>query len=696
MAAAGQVRTHWLRPNHKDWTPPQFISFDAETTAEQTDAGEVHRPRLWAARLDVRRAKRDTQLGAETNWGHTPAQLAEQITEWCRGQNTMWAYAHNLSFDLAATRLPIALMDLGWRVTDHAVGSDTPWLRMRRGECVLTMADSWGWLRAPIEAVGADVGVSKPPLPDWDDSDDAWIKRCSADVEILAAAMRTLMDWWDAEKLGCWSLTGSSAGWNAMRHKMPAESILMVHGADQVEADRRAIYGGRRDAFRHGHLERGPFALLDFWRAYTVICRDKPLPVRRRGNFPGLPIDSLLVSSDRYGIIAEVEVETDIPRWPVRAGGRVAYPVGRFTTVMASPEIAEARRLGCLRSIGPGFLHELGTPLAPWATWCLGAQDAPDDVVPAVAKRALKHWGRAVVGKFGQHGYEKIPAGPATHGGWWYEPCYNHERQQRGHLVEVGDRQVETVQTPVGENSYPAVLAFVESWTRVYLTRALEAIGLQHVISCDTDGLITAGGDTWRAAVAAADLGPLTLRHKSSYRQITVLGPQHYIAPGDRKLAGIPRKAQQLPDGRLRAQLWPKLAWQMEHAPPDGYLRPTQHYRLAASYVTGWVLAGGRVRPLEARLCPAGHTHILAWASTRWAAAGDQLGGDQAADVIRITTPPTPEEEQCKYPSSRPNGTATGRDQSPSIACCTSNLSLIGRVAARVRRWLRRGKTPGT
>ena len=690
---AREVPVHWLRPNHREWTPPQVICVDTETRATAADGGELHTLRLWAARLDVRRARRATQLGTVTSWGRTGAELAAQVDVWCAGQTVMWCYAHNLSFDLATTRLADELGALGWTVTDHAVASDTPWLRLRKARCVLTVADSWGWLRAPLEEIAADVGMTKLQLPDAAGSERAWRARCDADVQILAAAMGQLMAWWDRAGLGNWALTGSSGGWNVMRHMMPPKTMLIVPGEAQAAADRAAIYGGRREAFRHGPQAGGPFDLADFQRAYTVVARDHRLPVRRRGNFARLDVDSPLVCGERYAIIAQVELETSTPRWPVRAAGRVAYPAGRFLTTLAGPEIAEARRLGCLRAIGPGWLHELGAPLAAWAAWCIERQSAPDTEVPPVAKRALRHWGRAVPGKFGQHGWEKKDLGETGRAGWHYEPIWDAGKAAAGHLIELGGRATEVTQTAAGDNAYPAVLAFIESWTRVYLSRAIDAAGPGALISCDTDGFIAAAGAGWADAIAAADLGPLRLRLKASWNQLEVWGPQHYRSEEVRRLAGIPKSAVPTPDGELKAVLWPKLAWQMGQGGPAGYLRPVQHYKVAESYVTGWVLADGTVAPLQAAICPCRRTILLPFDQQSTAAKDVPLGSAQAAHLAAMITTPTNQEGPCPYHSSKQAGTAGESPASRPTPSSTSAPHPVTRAAAKALSWLRRGTT---
>jgi hypothetical protein len=687
----GQPGIHRVRPNHREWSPPQIMTFDTETLPEDCPEGEAHTLRVWSARLDVRRARNDSGLGTSRGWGYTTAELADQIECWAEGQRCLWIYAHNLSFDLAATRLPVELHARGWDVTGHAVASDSPWLRMKRGSCVLTFADSWGWLRAPLEHIGADVGYAKPDLPPFTGSDADWLARCQADTEILSMAMLQLMDWWDANGLGSWTLTGSAGGWNSWRHKTTHPLPLIVPGEEQTAADRAAIYGGRREAFAHGDQAGGPFALLDFRSAYPTIAASFPLPAARQGNFASLPNDSPLVCGQDYGIIAEVELQTDAPRWPVRVNGRVAYPSGRFITTLAGPEIAAARDAGCLVRIGPGYLHKLAPHMAEWARWVLQVTDADTSDVPAVCRRAVKHWGRAVIGKTAARGWRTIPLETLGGSGWDYRPAWNAELQQPSHLTDVCGQVAETVPAGDGDNAYPAILAWVESWTRRYLSEAIDQLGRENVITCDTDGLICRDSTPRVRLTAAAQLGPLTLRRKGTYASVRVLGPQHVITPTDTKLAGIPRSAEPGDDGKLRALLWPKLASQMALRPGStiaAYIRPWQTYTLAASYVTGWVDPDGTVWPLLATVCSDGGTHLLSAASYGGAPFLPEL---QSAHLSAIITPLPMEGHQCSTHTRRSNGTTSASPASAPMSSSGSPPNLTSRMAGKLSRWLRTG-----
>jgi len=666
---------------------------DAETTREQTDAGELHSLRLWAARLVVRRTKHGTGLGQSDGWGYDTAELADQIDIWTEGQRTLWAYAHNLSFDLSVTRLPAELATRGWEVTAHAVSSDAPWLRMRRNGCVLTLCDSWGWLRAELAAVGTDLGVIKPPLPAFDGPDGEWLARCQADVDILARAMCELMDWWDAEQLGSWTLTGSAGGWNTWRHRTTHALPLIVPDEGQTAADRQAIYGGRREAFRHGTLSGGPWTLLDFKSAYPTIAASKPLPAARQGNFAGLPLDTSLICGDQYGIIATVEIDTPAPRYPVRVRGRVVYPVGRFTTTLAGPEILEARERGELVSIGPGYLHKLAPHMQEWAQWVLTITEPGYTGIPKVCQRAVKHWGRAVIGKTAAKGWQTRPLETLGGTGWDYRPAWNAELQAPSHLIEICGKSAEVISTGDADNAYPAILAWVESWTRVYLARAIDDLGAKHVITCDTDGLIVETQSYEGIYGEPVYYGPLEIRPKAQYQEIKIIGPQHIITPTDRKLAGVPSSAEPNDKGELVALLWPKLASQMNLRPGStapGYLRPRAAYTLPESTVAGYVRQDGTVAPLRAGTCELGQTHVY---GPPGAAQGEFPPELQSRHLAEIVTPPPERGKPCEYHSRKSNGITGGRRHSARTGSSESHPSPTRPAGARLGSWVNTGRS---
>lgn len=627
------VPVHHLRPNETTWTPAAVAFLDAETTWSDTPAGEQHWLRCWCAQLTVRRGQPSRIPGYGYAEGRFASTLGATIDRWARRHDRLWVYAHNLSFDLTVTGLAGELGGRGWHVTGFAVDSPAPFVRMTAGSKTLTLADSFSWLPARLDDVAAALGLSKSPLPADDDDLDQWLGRCATDVRILTAAMTTLLDWWDKHQLGRWSVTGTASGWNAMRHIVGAKRILIDPDPAGITADRAAIYGGRRGVWRTGRLSRGWYAELDFHAAYPTIAAELPLPCNRIARFGTLPLDSPWLTAEQRGVIAQCRIRTNVPRWPVRHGRRVWYPVGEFTTTLAGPDLAEALRLGCLLDVGPGWYHRLGWALAPWARWILDATGDTSGQTPAVAKTWTRHCGRAVIGKWAQHGFTTVDIGPAPTTSWWAGEAWNHTRDARAVITDFGGRRWQATADGDADNCYPAILAWVESHVRVRLGRFIDQIPAGDLVSCDTDGVIADVGYLLRWRIDPATLAPLTARLKHNYRDVEVFGPQHLVLDGDRRFAGVPAAAQDQGDGTLRALLWPKLAWQMGHGQPGTYTRPAQTYRISATYAPGWILTDGRVVPVQMRINWLGANTIIPWPETSYAAAGARLAAAQNKDL---------------------------------------------------------------
>lgn len=635
---------HYLRPNDKVWTPPAVVFLDTETRVIPGTDPEVLRLRLWDAHYLDRRTPDGVRPRDAWGSGNTAAELVAWLEGVTRNRETVWLYAHNLSFDLVTTRLPMLLTMAGWTVTDAAVGGKAPWVRLVKGKRHITMADSWSWLPVALEAVGQAVRVDKPDLPDDDDTDAAWHLRCRADVTILERAVCDLMDWWDANALGRWTISGAACGWNAYRHIDAKVPVVIDPDPAKVKADRAAYHGGRRGTWVIGEHNAGPFVELDFRAAYPTIAAHLPLPIGRSREFDSLALTDSLVTSERWGVAALCLLDTDRPRWPVRVGRRTWYPVGRFWAHLTGPDIAEAARLGCLVKIGPGQVHRLGHAMAPWARWCLDVQEGLIPGTPEVARLAAKSWGRSVIGKWGSRGFDRVKLGPSPTQDWAYEEGWHHDEEAHVGVVDFCGQRWQVTASGTPDNAYPAVPAWVEAHVRVRLGRVIDALGPGALIQCDTDGMIvalrTVGTKAARGNLVAPDgLGPmarlqwcldqlepvyspLELRVKRTVTHVTVLGPQHLQVGDRRRYAGLPGTAEETAPGEYRVKLWPKLQWQMAHGSRDGYVRPETRPIVKGPWPTGWVLEDNTVVPVEVATDPDGSARILSWWSTSYARAG--------------------------------------------------------------------------
>lgn len=639
---------HYLRDNAGERTPHKVLVLDCEATSAGSERREVQSLRLWAARL-VRRHGRELRGAPIQDFeGTTRAELAAAVLQAAVGSDTLWIFAHNLSYELALTRLPLDLLAAGYRLGRHNLASEAPWAYLGKGKAGIRLADSWSWLPQPVEKLGEIVRLAKVALPPESASDAAWMRRCKRDVEITAAAITGLMDEWDRRRLGWWSLTGPASGWNSMLHmhsgqrgapwrareatpegKRPARrgARTLIDPDPAARAfERLALYSGRRDLWRVGKMPAGPWAELDLKTAHLAVAAYKSLPYRRWKAFEGLALDDWRIGSPVASVIARVLVETAEPRYPVRLDGAIVHPVGRFETVLAGPEIADARERGELLQVGPGYGYHLGPHMQEWATWALAVLASGPEAVDPLLRVAVKGWSKTVPGRWAMTVSREVERGPSHVREWELEPALVGTPPRRGYILHLAGEWSENVRDQEAEDSFPAVLAHIQSWTRLALGRLIDAVPEGCRAACNTEGLWVhaaairglgqlgqrlrafpdAPADPMGVALDALNLrtAPLEVRIKQTARTLRLLSPQHLQVDGERHYAGVPRSAVETGPQAFEFWTWPKLAGQIERGDPEGYVRELRRVDLSGLPVSRWAYSDGCCEPLEAAWSP--------------------------------------------------------------------------------------------
>jgi len=586
--------------------------FDTESIWQETRSGELHTLRLWAAWTVIRRNSDGLAGRQQRGWGTTVSSLADYVERSVHRISTLWIVAHNLSFDLGLTRLPEELSRRGWQPQAQSVNPGSAWLRMSRLSKRVTFIDSYTWLPRSLAEIGALVEYVKPDLPANADDLDTWRARCEADVEILGRAMLQLMDWWDRGKLGHWSVTGPASGWNALRHRPDCPRIRIEHDPDVLALERSAIYGGRREAYYIGRRSGGRYRDWDIHAAYPTVALEHALPRERAGSFPHLSLSRYRKLRSRYGIIAKVHLERAGGHVPVRINGEVWYPRGEVVTTLASPEIDRAIKCGCGVTIGPGQIYWMSSGYAGWASWVLDIVDGRTPLTPPVARMAAKHWSRAVIGKFGARAADVECVGDAPTMEWTCEEAHDLDSGESMLLVNLSGKQYAVHHLSEADNSFPAVLAFVESHVRVTVDKLIRTLPHCLVLQVDTDGFLVEELDEVDIAEWAHRTLGVELRCKMEADEVEILGPQHLRIGADRRLAGISRDAVSLGNDTYDIHYWPGLTWQLTSGPSDGYLRPHLQVALKGPYTHRWVLADGRTAAVTA-VVRDGRPQILPW-----------------------------------------------------------------------------------
>jgi hypothetical protein len=408
------------------------------------------------------------------------------------------------------------------------------------------MVDSASVWPTTLAEVGKMFGLGKPRLPSDEDSEATWMARCEGDVRILRTAVRAYLDWVERADLGNWQLTGAGQSWAAYRHRFMRHPLLVHGDEDALAAERRAMWTGRCEAYWHGTIDYQVVHEWDLHAAYAMVARDAYVPIRLIGPMPPRHDWRTSVHSGRHRVLAEVTVTTEVPTVPAMYDDHIVWPVGTFRTTLWDVELTEAIQDGATVTIHRGWLYHAAPALQEWARWILAMLAAPDSEVPAWQKAILKHWGRALIGRFAMTYSTWDPFGSMPDLGAEQRTLIDEVEQSAYDIMHVGTQLWRQGDEVEWSQSMPAITGYVMAACRVKLWRILRSLPDAAPLYCDTDSLLTT--DRWYRDVSAVAASPLGegLRLKKSWDGFTINGPRQIVTGNRVRMSGIPVRAQRV------------------------------------------------------------------------------------------------------------------------------------------------------
>lgn len=665
QAAFDSKGAHYLKPTKGGATPGTVMFLGLPDAPDPRTPYEDPAGVAWDAVCVYRRHRRYAG-DLLTASGQGSGELARQVDAWAVTAEAAWCYAYDTVRVMNATSLAEELCALGWELSrQFGTSARAMWFVLHKGKSVKTRHDR---VTPTGEAVGRVTWRHTLTITDAQALNifsSSAAEQAKSDPRVLAETVLDLMGWWDAQGLGRWSVTGAALGWTSYRATLAPKQVVIDHDPDIIAYERRAVYGGRRDVALVGTPGAPQYAEMDFEGAYPTIAAECPLPCAYGGRIDPERLDPRAFHNPSVGIIAEVTIMTGEARWPCRIDGKVFYPVGTFRTTLAGPDLAEAWDRGVVIEVHEVHWYRMSRHMGSWGAWVKGLISAPINEVSDPVRRAVKHWSRAVIGKFAQRGWStKEWVGPPCDG-WVIEETPILGKPHRVVTVGLDGVYYRSEADQRGDHERPAVIAFVEAHVRARLSRIIDGPYRSAVVQWDTDGLIVSlprlralaceagfSRSQYGRAVPSMDAliehwcdlsAPLVIRQKTVMDRIVLYGPQHVVADSMVKLAGVPRGAVLVRPGVYRADVRPRLG---KVGPDDaggfGEVRSAE-FTINGPYAAGWVLADGLVRPPETWVDDDGTNHLLPWHETRWAARGEPLGPLQALWAGGLYTPPPTE-----------------------------------------------------
>jgi len=590
---------HWIKPNEAARIPQRHIVVDTEARYSYEGKAQLQSWRCGVADFTHRTNRGIWHI--ERREYTDAAELWRDVGDFTRPRRRTVLWAHNLAYDLRVGRTLTQLPRQGWELVDIRLASQGTWAKFTRGGRSLILADSASVWPVKLATIGAALGVGKPGLPATDDL-EAWLHRCRVDVDILRSALIGYLDWLRAAEIGSWQMTGAGQAWSHWRHRHYTHRVLVGDDERARNAERAAIWTGRAEAWSYGADPTATVYDFDWENAYPRIARDVDLPVRPHSVSRGVKLATVMQWTQRFAVLAECHVTTDQPVVPAPHEGRIVWPVGTFDTVLWDPELALLDQAGAQVQIGRMWLYRKAPALRDWASWVLTHTHCSDDCHPPYLRLVIKHWSRALIGRFAMRytqwePYARSPIEDVSVTDGW-----DRELDRAFRLLQVGHQVYEATEEVDSDNAAPMVTGYVASEARAKLWRVAQLVGPEHVHYIDTDSLLVSPAGRKRIL----ELGELPdldgLRVKRRFRGYDIAGPRQLVLGGQPRISGVPRGARRVDARTWEGEVWRGLGESVRRGEPDQVRVTTRTFHIKYVDRRRVRLGDGRTAPIRLEL----------------------------------------------------------------------------------------------
>ena len=516
----------------------------------------------------------------------------------CKKGRKVYIFCHNAPFDFTVVKGFDFFRDNNWTVTKRIIAPSVFAVTYRKNGQTICLVDSFNLFRMSLAAVGDYVGYPKLDMPEGAPEGEEWASYCKRDVEGLVEALKA---WWamiEDQDLGKFTLTLASQTMQAYRHRFMNRVIYIDDIEDSLKLSRKALFGGRTEAFMIGKIPEKIFC-LDINSMYPSLMKGNKYPVKletSRSNLYPEDLDYFIQCGD-CSLLAEVDIETDEPCYPMKKDSFTLFPVGRFTTHMMTPELIHAREHNHIKYVHKLYIYEERDIFSEYVDhfWDIRqkAIKEGDETTNWLSKMFLNN----LYGKFSQRGevWEFYQESEYIDCKFWVVG----DKDKNQHFRRFAGIEEVLVAEEESRDSFPAISAQVTSYARLYLWQLMQKAGRENVYYCDTDSLMVNadGYDNLKSLIDPYKLGALKLEWESDDFQIN--GLKDYVIDGKRKVKGIRKDAIEVSPGVFRQVKFRGIMGMLRANDLDNIHISQVEKHLNRKYSKGVVQDSGKVEPLR-------------------------------------------------------------------------------------------------
>lgn len=539
----GRVQPHYLRHNALSRVPKAVVSV---TVAQQPGGGGAGVWRFGLGKSSVAKTATSTDRAESSyRWESSNDMWADVV-----GLATRYGRAIVVSLDMAADiRLSKGIPYLdshGWRMERLVVRDDAFSGQFRLGNSRITLMDLKAWLPGAMSTVGRLTARSVRNYLDPKAPYEVWLSEATTRLDATHEAMIDLVGFIRDDDLGNWHATGAGQAWANWRHNHYEHKVLAHGRPDLMELERIAAGTGRAEAWRWGALSDGPYYEWDLPHAYPDIARTLEVPIIYSGTMEGASLRLMTHPPAGRRFLLEATVTQPEPVLGHNDGSGWVWPTGTISGVWWDHELKQAVDVGATVKVSACHMYLANVALKSWADWTYEYMGGRTPGTSPARVMAVKHQGRALIGRFGVR-YDKWELdGAAQKPGYYTSWLHNMETGETLPMLVLGNKQYLAHEKEWGRDAVPQIMSAIMAEARVRLWELMRSVEEKNLVYVDTDSLIVneAGNAILRDLVGYGE--GWGLRLKRTHKALDIFGPRALLSAAGNKLAGIPKTAIQV------------------------------------------------------------------------------------------------------------------------------------------------------
>jgi len=536
---------HFLTKPVRDTQPDFCIWYDTETNEHLDKDGRKVQTLWFGWACYSRQHSRGKWTAPEWFRFETIPEFWEWLESKVPAASTLYLFAHNGAFDLPVMSAFTEVPKRGWQLKKAVCDAPPIILTWKRDKQILKFIDTLNIWRMPLDKIGKGYGIPKLKMPDKSASTEAWDAYGKRDCEVIRVAVTAWLAFLDKHNLGPFAPTLASQALKSFKFRFMDHEIFIDNNHKALSMARESFCGGRTECFRLGKFN-GPLWYLDVVSMYPAVMLDNDFPVKLKGVYRSPDSEEVARWSSEYCMVADVDIDTDTPDYPIIKDKRLVFPVGAFRITLAHPELMHAYYKGRITKWHSVTLYEKAPIFRKFVETLFPLRIAAGEAGNEAEYFNLRIFLNALYGKWGQNGRRFEECGQTDPNAVWTHLEIDADTDTAIRYRAFGGVVQAWIDEDESTESHPAIAACITSYARLVLLAGIERAGRQNVLYCDTDSIYVneAGFKRMEAVISEKTLGAWSIKNKFSLLELR--GPKDYTADGEDTIKGIRATAVKL------------------------------------------------------------------------------------------------------------------------------------------------------